>query len=45
MGWIIVAVIVAGLLIAAIWLVRKTVRRWWDYPVIVLLTAALVPLL
>lgn len=36
---------VASLLIAAIWLVRKATRRWWDYVVILLLTVVLVPLL
>jgi hypothetical protein len=44
-GWSIVAAIVASLLLAAIWLVRKAARRWWDYVVILLLTVAFVPLL
>jgi hypothetical protein len=44
-GWSIVAAIVASLLAAAIWLVRKAARRWWDYLVILLLTAAFVPFL
>jgi riboflavin transporter FmnP len=41
-GWISVVVIIASLLAAAIYLVRKGVRRWWDYVVIAGLTAALV---
>jgi hypothetical protein len=44
-AWSIVAAIVAGLLLAAVWLVRRAVRRWWDYVVILLLTVAFVPLL
>ena len=42
MGWISVAVIIGSLLAAAIYLVRKGARRWWDYFVIAGLTAALV---
>jgi hypothetical protein len=39
-GWIFVAVIIASLA-AAIYLVRKGARRWWDYLVIAGLMAAL----
>lgn len=46
MGLISVAVIIAGLLAAAIYLVRKGARRWWDYLAVIGLTVLLVrPLL
>jgi hypothetical protein len=41
-GWIFVAVVIASLLAAAIYLVRKGARRWWDYLVIGGLAVALV---
>jgi hypothetical protein len=44
-GWINVAVIVGGLLAASIYLVRWAARRWWDFLILTVLTAALVPLL
>ena len=30
-GWISVAIVIVSLLAASIYLVRKGVRRWWDY--------------
>ena len=42
MGWITVLVIIASLLAASIYLVRKAVRQWWEYLVIIILTAVLV---
>lgn len=40
MGWTAVLVIIASLLAASIYLVRKAVRRWWEY--LVILTAVLI---
>lgn len=42
MGWISVLVIIGSLLAPAIYLVRKGARRWWEYLVILVLTAVLV---
>jgi hypothetical protein len=42
LGWISVAVIVAMLVVAAFLAVRRAARRWWDYPAIVGLAAALI---
>jgi hypothetical protein len=41
-GWPAVALILAAEIAAAGWLVRIAARRWWDYLVIALVTAALV---
>jgi hypothetical protein len=41
-GWITVIVIVGSLSAAAFYLVRKGVRRWWEYIIVVVLTAVLV---
>src|SRR3974390_2773726 len=41
MGWLTVAVIVIAELAATALAIRLTARRWWDYLLIVLLTAAL----
>jgi hypothetical protein len=41
-GWISVAFLVAAQLAAAVFLVRRAARRWWDTLVIAVLTALLV---
>jgi hypothetical protein len=40
-GWPAVALMILGQIGAAAWLIRLAARRWWDYLVIVALTAAL----
>ena len=40
-GWPAIALMITAQMAAAAWLIRLSARRWWDYLVIVVLTAAL----
>jgi hypothetical protein len=40
-GWPAIALMITTQMAAAAWLIRLSARRWWDYLVIVVLTAAL----
>jgi hypothetical protein len=40
-GWPAIALMITAQIAAAAWLIRLSARRWWDYLVILVLTAAL----
>ncbi|MBI3700366.1 MAG: hypothetical protein HY242_07970 [Afipia sp.] len=42
MGWVYVAFLIATFIAASIFIARRAVKRWWEYLIILVMTALLV---